>query len=470
MSEQPNIGVIGMGVMGSNLALNIASKEYYVAIYNRSKSRTDKIIANNCNKNILPSYSIEDFVLSLVKPRIIFIMITSGIYVDNVIKELSAYISPGDVLIDGGNSFYKDTMRRSLALLKKGIDFMGLGISGGESGALYGPSLMPGGEFHAYKKVQKVLTNIAACIDNEPCVTYLGPNGAGHYVKMVHNGIEYGEMQIISEIYFLLKNVFHVTYDNLGEIFHHWNQGELNSYLLEITSRIFLKKDMDNCNIVDYVLDIADSKGTGSWMVQDACNLQVASNIIAESVFSRYVSMLKEQRLTASNILSGPEKQKISPELRLLYIEKARKALYLGKIILYAQAFHQLAIASNKYNWNLNFKKIAKIFRAGCIIRSKFLQRIIDIYSQNPDINNLMLAPYCTTIINNYQNMLREIVIFGIKNGIAMPALSAVISYYDSYRSKVLPANLIQAQRDCFGAHTYARSDRPGVFHTCWLK
>ncbi|URJ28833.1 decarboxylating NADP(+)-dependent phosphogluconate dehydrogenase [Blochmannia endosymbiont of Camponotus sp. C-046] len=469
MFKQEKIGIIGMGVMGRNLALNIESKGYCVVVYNRSKNKTDAIVANNSKKNIIPCYSIEEFVLSLNKPRFIFLMITSGTYIDSIIKILSPYMNPGDVLIDGGNSFYKDTMRRNLELSKKGIHFIGTGISGGEEGALKGPSIMPGGHINAYKMVESVFKKIAARVDDETCVAYIGPNGSGHYLKMIHNGIEYGDMQIIAEIYFFLQKIFHLTYEELGEIFNQWNQGELNSYLIEITSYICVKKNANNDHILNSILDVAGNKSTGAWTSQDAIDLGIPLGMITESVFARYMSVLKKQRLKASKILSGPNIKNCC-ESRCLYLEKARKALYLGKIILYAQGFYQLRIASDKYHWDLNYKQIAQIFRAGCIIRSKFLKKIIDIYSQTPDINNLLLSPYCSTIANDYQQMLRDIVMCAIKYGIPMPALSTAIAYYDSYRSNILPANLIQAQRDYFGAHTYMCFDKQGTFHTDWLR
>ncbi|WP_284345858.1 NADP-dependent phosphogluconate dehydrogenase [Blochmannia endosymbiont of Camponotus sp.] len=469
MFTEQKIGIIGMGVMGRNLALNIESKGYCVSIYNRSKDKTDAVIANNPKRNIIPFYSVETFVLSLKKPRFIFLMITSGIYIDDIIKILLMYISPGDILIDGGNSFYKDTMRRNFELSKIGINFIGTGISGGEEGALKGPSLMPGGQVEAYEMVESVFKKIAARVDDETCVAYIGPSGSGHYVKMIHNGIEYGDMQIIAEIYFFLKNIFNLTHEELGKIFHEWNKGELNSYLIEITSRIFVKRDANDKYIIDSVLDVADNKGTGAWISQDAIDLAIPLSMITESVFARYISVLKNQRIKASKIFVGPNRKDFF-ESKYLYLEKAQKALYLGKMILYAQGFYQLKIASDKYHWNLDYKKIAKIFRAGCIIRAKFLQKIIDIYSQNPEITNLMLSPYCVSVANDYQKMLREVVVCGIQYGIPMPALSAAIAYYDSYRSDLLPANLIQAQRDCFGAHTYTCVDKKGLFHTDWLE
>lgn len=470
MLKKQDIGIIGMGVMGRNLALNIESRGYNVAIYNRSKEKINIIAANYSQRNLFPYFSIKEFIFSLKKPKIIFLMITSGVYVDNVIQILSNYLQKGDILVDGGNSFYKDTVRRYYELLKKEINFIGLGISGGEIGALTGPSLMPGGSKIVYKTLSPILNKIAARVDDEVCVDYIGPNGSGHYVKMIHNGIEYGDMQLIAEVFFFLKKVFCLSYDKLGRIFKDWNQGELNSYLIDITSHILIKCDNDNNNILDSILDIAENKGTGSWASQEALESGVPLTMITESVFARYLSSLKKQRLQASKIFSMSNKLKIYSDKECdIFIEKTRKALYLSKIVLYAQGFYQLKVGSDKYRWSLNFSKIAKIFRSGCIIRTQFLQKIINIYSQNPEIENLLFAPYCVKIMNQYQQSLRDIIVMGIHYGMPMPALMSAISYYDSYRCAVLPANLIQAQRDCFGAHTYSRIDKQGIFHTNWI-
>lgn len=470
MLKREKIGIVGMGIMGRNLALNFESKGYDVVIYNRSRDKTDVVIASNPGKNLIPYYSIKEFVFFLDKPRLVFLMITSGIYVDQVIQIFIPYLDAGDILIDGGNSFYKDTMFRNAMLSKKGINFIGIGISGGEEGALKGPSLMPGGQKEVYDRIEPILQSIAAKVDCKSCVTYIGPNGSGHYVKMIHNGIEYGDMQLIAEVYFILKEVFHLNYRELGNIFNKWNQGELNSYLMGITSCIFMRDNDSNSCILDCILDVAENKGTGTWASKNAFDLNISSNIMAESVFARYLSVLKNQRIQASKIFSGPNDGKPSIISSELFIEKVRKALYLGKIILYAQGFYQLKVASSKYCWNVDFKEIARIFLSGCIIRAKLLEKIIYIYSQDPEISNLLLAPYCVEIINSYQQMLRDVVSFGIQCGISMPALSAAITYYDGYRSAILPANLIQAQRDFFGAHTYTRIDKKGVFHTEWIK
>lgn len=472
MLEKKEVGVIGMGTMGRNLTLNIEDKGYHVSIFNRSKEKVEKIINDNFDKKITAFYSMEEFIFSLKKPRIIFLMITAGTYVDDMLSVLSNYLESGDIIIDGGNSFYKDTMRRYTKLLEKKINFIGLGISGGEEGALRGPSLMPGGSKCAYNIISPILQKIAARANDECCVDYIGMNGSGHYVKMIHNGIEYGDMQLISEVFFFLKNVCFFSYEKIKDIFDIWNKGELNSYLMDITSHILVKRDNSCGYILDYILDIAENKGTGSWTSKDSLDLGVPSTIITESVFARYLSVLKNQRIDASKKFLGPNNINDKNDKFNVnfddFVEKARRALYFSKIILYAQGFYQLKVGSDKYHWDLNYKQIAKIFRSGCIIRSWLLQKIIDIYTEDSSIENLLLAPYCVDISNEYQQSLRDIVIMGIKYGIAMPALSSAISFYDGYRSVMSPANLIQAQRDLFGAHMYSRTDKKGIFHTDW--
>ncbi|QCI20848.1 NADP-dependent phosphogluconate dehydrogenase [Buchnera aphidicola (Hyperomyzus lactucae)] len=461
------IGVVGMAVMGRNLALNIESKNYTVSIFNRTNSTTIEVVNQNKSKNIFPYFSIKDFVNSLSKPRCVLLMVQSGKATDETIQSIMPYLEKKDILIDAGNTFYKDTMRRNDELSKHGINFIGMGVSGGELGALNGPSIMPGGQKEAYKLVFPMLKKISAKFEGEPCVSYIGPNGSGHYVKMVHNGIEYGDMQLIAESYFLLKYLLHMNNEELASTFYEWNKGELNSYLIDITKDIFLKKDSKNQYLIDSILDKAEDKGTGKWISQNALELREPLSLITESVFSRYLSSLKEQRVIASKILKGPS-IKNSILDKNSFIEEIRRALYLGKIISYAQGFSQLKKASEKYNWNLKYSEIAKIFRSGCIIRASFLQKITEEYSQNSNVINLLLTPYFSKIANEYQKSLRKIVIYAIKYGISIPAFSAAISYYDSYRAMYLPANLIQAQRDCFGAHTYQRNDKPGYFHTNW--
>lgn len=466
MSQQ-QIGVVGMAVMGRNLALNIESKNYSVSIFNRTSSITEEVIHQNKKKNIFPYFSIKDFINSLIKPRCILLMVKSGKATDETIKLITPYLEKEDILIDAGNTFYKDTIRRSQELSKYGINFIGMGVSGGELGALNGPSIMPGGKKESYKLIFPMLQKISAKFKGESCVSYIGPNGAGHYVKMVHNGIEYGDMQLISESYFLLKNLLNMSNEELSSTFSEWNKGELNSYLIEITKNIFIEKDKNGKYLIDFILDIAEDKGTGKWISKNALELREPLSLITESVFSRYLSSLKEQRIIASKILKGPN-TKIFIKDKKSFIEEVRRALYLGKIISYAQGFSQLKRASEKYNWNLKYGDIAKIFRAGCIIRANFLEKITEEYSQNSNIINLLLTPYFSKISNEYENSLRNIVIYAIKYGIPIPTFSAALSYYDSYRALRLPANLIQAQRDFFGSHTYQRIDKIGYFHTNW--
>lgn len=467
MSKQ-QIGVVGMAVMGRNLALNIESKNYTVSIYNRTKSVTEDIINKNKEKNIFPYFSIKEFVDSLIKPRCILLMVKSGQATDETIKLIIPYLEKEDILIDGGNTFYKDTIRRTNELSKYGINFIGMGVSGGELGALNGPSIMPGGQKKAYKLVSSMLQKISAKFQNEPCVSYIGPNGAGHYVKMVHNGIEYGDMQLIAESYFLLKHLLHMNNEELAKTFTEWNKGELNSYLIDITKDIFIKKDNNGNYLIDFILDIAEDKGTGKWISKNALELREPLSLITESVFSRYLSSLKRQRIAASKILKGPNIE-IFTKNKNKFIEEVRRALYLGKIISYAQGFSQLKKASEKYSWDLQYGEIAKIFRSGCIIRANFLQKITEEYSCNKHIVNLLLTPYFSKIANEYEISLRNVVIQSIKYGISIPTFSAAISYYDSYRTMTSSANLIQAQRDYFGSHTYQRTDKSGHFHTNWL-
>ncbi|MEQ4923830.1 NADP-dependent phosphogluconate dehydrogenase [Proteus hauseri] len=468
MSKQ-QIGVVGMAVMGRNLALNIESRGYSVSIYNRSSDKTNEVIAENPGKKLVANYSIEEFVDSLEKPRRILLMVKAGEATDKTIAALTPHLDKGDILIDGGNTFFKDTIRRNRELSAQGFNFIGTGVSGGEEGALKGPSIMPGGQKEAYELVAPILEKIAAVADGEPCVTYIGADGAGHYVKMVHNGIEYGDMQLIAEAYSVLKHSLGLSNEELAEAFTEWNQGELSSYLIEITADIFRKKDDEGKYLVDVILDEAANKGTGKWTSQSSLDLGVPVTLITESVFARYISSLKDQRVAASKVLSGPAPKAFTGDKKA-FIENVRRALYLGKIVSYAQGFQQLKAASDEYNWDLNYGEIAKIFRAGCIIRAQFLQKITDAYNEDANIANLLLAPYFKNIADEYQQALRDVVCYGVQAGIPTPTFSAAISYYDSYRAEVLPANLIQAQRDYFGAHTYKRTDKDGVFHTEWME
>lgn len=467
MSKQ-QIGVVGMAVMGRNLALNIESRGYTVSVFNRSGDKTEEVIAENPGKKLVPYYTVQEFVESLETPRRILLMVKAGEATDKTIDSLKPYLEKGDILIDGGNTFFLDTIRRNRELSAEGFNFIGTGVSGGEEGALKGPSIMPGGQKEAYELVAPILKQIAAVAeDGEPCVTYIGADGAGHYVKMVHNGIEYGDMQLIAEAYSLLKNGLNLSNEELATTFTDWNEGELSSYLIDITKDIFTKKDEDGHYLVDVILDEAANKGTGKWTSQSSLDLGEPLSLITESVFARYISSLKEQRVAASKVLSGPQAK---PFAGTEFAEKVRRALYLGKIVSYAQGFSQLRAASEENNWDLNYGEIAKIFRAGCIIRAQFLQKITDAYAENPAIANLLLAPYFKKIADEYQQALRDVVSYAVQNGIPTPTFSAAISYYDSYRSAVLPANLIQAQRDYFGAHTYKRTDKEGVFHTEWME
>jgi 6-phosphogluconate dehydrogenase len=467
MSKQA-IGVVGLAVMGSNLALNIESRGHAVSVYNRSREKTDDLMAEHPDKKLVPSYTLEEFVESLEKPRRILLMVKAGQGTDATIDSLRPLLDKGDILIDGGNTHFTDTIRRNTDLAKSGLHFIGTGVSGGEEGALKGPSIMPGGQKEAYDLVAPILTEIAAkAPDGEPCVAYMGPDGAGHYVKMVHNGIEYGDMQLIAESYDVLKRVASLTNEELGKVYVEWNKGELDSYLIEITSKIFSKKDEETGkDLVDVILDRAAQKGTGKWTSQNALDLGAPLPLITEAVFARVLSSLKDQRVEASKRLTGP-----SPKFdgdRDAFVEAVRRALFLSKIVSYAQGFAQLRAASEEYKWDLQYGQIAKIFRAGCIIRAGFLQKITDAYKTNADLHNLLLDPYFSDIATKYQGALRDVVVAAVKAGVPVPAFSSAVAYYDSYRSETLPANLVQAQRDFFGAHTFERVDKKGSFHADW--
>ncbi|MGD6895394.1 NADP-dependent phosphogluconate dehydrogenase [Bacillus infantis] len=468
MTKQ-EIGVIGLAVMGKNLAWNIESRGYAVSVYNRSSEKTEEMLKESEGKNITGTYSIEEFVDSLEKPRKIMLMVKAGGPTDATIEQLKPHLEKGDILIDGGNTFFADTQRRNKELSELGIHFIGTGVSGGEEGALKGPSIMPGGQKEAYDLVAPIFKDISAKVNGEPCTTYIGPDGAGHYVKMVHNGIEYGDMQLISESYFLLKNVLGLSAEELHTVFADWNKGELDSYLIEITADIFTKKDEETGKpLVDVILDTAGQKGTGKWTSQSALDLGVPLPIITESVFARFLSAMKEERVHASRLLKGPEAKSFQGN-REAFIESVRKALYMSKICSYAQGFAQMRAASDEYSWDLKYGDIAMIFRGGCIIRAQFLQKIKEAYDREPGLKNLLLDPYFKEIAESYQAALREIISSAVQNGIPVPCFSAALSYYDSYRTETLPANLLQAQRDYFGAHTYQRTDKEGTFHTNWI-
>jgi len=467
--KKQQIGVIGLAVMGKNLALNIESKGFTVSVYNRSRSKTDELLKESQGKNIKGTYTIEEFVKSLETPRKIIIMVKAGKPVDDTIEQLKPHLTKGDILIDGGNSFFQDTIRRNRALEEEGFRFIGTGISGGEEGALKGPAIMPGGQEDAYRLVEPVLTAISAKVDGQPCCTYIGPDGAGHFVKMVHNGIEYGDMQLISEAYYLLKNILGMTPPELHEIFAEWNKGELDSYLIEITQDIFTKTDEETGNyLVDVILDTAGQKGTGKWTSQTALDLGVPTPTITEAVFARCMSALKPERVVAGKVLKGPDSVRFEGDKKA-FIEAVRKALYASKICSYAQGFALLKAASKEYNWNLNYGNIAMIFRGGCIIRAQFLHRIKEAYDRNPNLDNLLLDSYFSSIVQNYQKEWRQVIIVAIKHGLSVPAFSSALAYFDGYRAENLPANLLQAQRDYFGAHTFERVDKEGIFHYKWF-
>ncbi|WP_161878144.1 NADP-dependent phosphogluconate dehydrogenase [Alkalibacterium sp. MB6] len=471
MSKQ-QVGVIGMAVMGKNLALNIESRGFSVSIYNRTSSKTEGVIEENPDKNLVATYELEEFVQSLETPRKILLMVQAGKGTDTVIQQLLPHLDKGDILIDGGNTYYRDTIRRSKELEDSGINFIGTGVSGGEEGALLGPAIMPGGQKEAYDLVAPILEKIAAKApaDNEPCVTYIGPNGSGHYVKMVHNGIEYGDMQLIAESYHLLKDVVGLSNQEMADVFREWNEGELDSFLIEITADALTKKDpQTGADLVDVILDRAGNKGTGKWTSQSALDLGLPLPLITESVFARYISAMKDERVAASKVLPQPEKAEFTGDKKEI-IGKIREALYFSKIMSYAQGFAQMGMASKEYDWNLQYGEIAKIFRAGCIIRARFLQKITEAYERNPELKNLVLDEYFLDITSNYQQSVRDLVGMAVQAGVPIPAFSSAIAYYDSYRSERLPANIVQAQRDYFGAHTYERTDQEGSFHFDWYE
>ncbi|MEC0124056.1 NADP-dependent phosphogluconate dehydrogenase [Paenibacillus pabuli] len=469
MAKQ-QIGVIGLAVMGKNLALNIESRGFTVSVFNRSPEKTNDLLKEAEGKNLTGTFSIEEFVASLESPRKILIMVQAGKATDATIEQLLPHLDEGDIIIDGGNAYFPDTQRRSKELEDKGIRFIGTGVSGGEEGALKGPSIMPGGQESAYKLVEPILTAISAKVGDDPCCTYIGPDGAGHYVKMVHNGIEYGDMQLIGEAYHLLKSVLNVSVEELHAIFTEWNQGELDSYLIEITADIFSKYDPETGKpMVDVILDAAGQKGTGKWTSQSALDLGVPLSMITESVFSRFLSAMKDERVAASKILNGPATEAFSGDKKA-FIENVRKALFASKIVSYAQGFAQMRAASDEYGWDLKYGNIAMIFRGGCIIRSQFLQNIKEAYDKDAALKNLLLDPYFQNIVESYQGAWREVVAAAVTQGIPVPGFSSALSYYDSYRTERLPANLLQAQRDYFGAHTFKRLDKEGSFHHNWME
>jgi 6-phosphogluconate dehydrogenase len=469
--NQCDIGLIGLAVMGENLVLNMESKGFRVAVFNRTTEVTEKFALGRAHgKNIAPARTLEEFVASLSRPRKAMIMVKAGAPVDAVINQLVPLLEQGDVIIDGGNSLFTDTQRRCKELEAEGIHFVGCGVSGGEEGALKGPSMMPGGPEKSWEIVAPIFRKIAAIVDGEPCCRYMGPDGAGHYVKMVHNGIEYGDMQLICEAYAILKDLLGLDAPELAKIFTEWNAGELNSYLIEITSRIFTKTDPDTGKpMVDVILDKAGQKGTGIWTLQSAISQSVVISTINAAVEARVISSRKQNRVEASKILP-PRAAKPYFGDRQKLIDAVRDALYASKIVSYAQGMELLGTASATYHWGLNFGDIATIWRGGCIIRAAFLNRIKEAYERNPGLKNLLLDPFFRDVVAKSDGGWRLAVAQAIEAGVPAPAFSASLAYFDSYRSARLSSNLLQAQRDFFGAHTYERVDRPGVFHTEWLE
>jgi 6-phosphogluconate dehydrogenase len=464
-----DFGLIGLAVMGENLALNIERNGFSVAVYNRTASRTDEFMTERAqNRQIKATYTPEEFVASLSRPRRILVMVKAGAPVDAVIEQLRPMLEPGDILIDGGNSLYEDTVRRTTALESKGLRFIGMGVSGGEEGALNGPSLMPGGTAEAYTALEPILVKMAAQVDDGPCVTYIGPGGAGHYVKMVHNGIEYGDMQLIAEAYDLLKNVAGLDHLQLHQVFTEWNKtDELNSFLIEITAQIFSYIDPDTHQaLVELILDEAGQKGTGRWTVMSALELGVPIPTIIAAVNARIASSHRAERLVASKQLQGPVGS-FDGDVAA-FTAMVRDALYCSKICSYAQGMALLSAASKEMAFKLNLSEISRIWKGGCIIRAGFLDKIKKAFADEPSLSNLLLAPEFKQSILDRQTAWREVIATAAKMGIPVPAFSASLDYFDTFRRDRLPQNLTQAQRDLFGSHTYQRIDREGVFHTEW--
>lgn len=466
--NKPHFGLTGLAVMGQNLARNVARNGFPIAVHNRTAEKTDVFLAEFGREgSFVGSHTIEEFVAATEAPRAIMIMVKAGKPVDDVISALKPYMSKGDLLIDGGNSLFTDTERRIKELAADGLLFLGTGVSGGEEGALNGPSIMPGGPREGYNHVAEVFTKIAAQVDGTPCCTYIGEGGSGHYVKMVHNGIEYADMQLIAEAYHLLKDAAGLGNGQLAETFAAWNEGDLDSFLIEITAQIFRTKDPETGGmLVDSVLDRAAQKGTGKWTSQSSLDLGVPVTAITEAVFSRFLSAMKDERVAASRVLPGPDARYEGDRPAL--VNAIRDALYCSKVVAYAQGFDQMLAAGKEFGWSLHPGEIATIWRGGCIIRARFLDRIKDAYAQRPDLANLLLDPYFTEAIRRGQTGWRHVIGEAARLGIPTPAFASCLAYYDGYRTARLPANLIQAQRDLFGAHTYERVDKPGSFHSHW--
>jgi 6-phosphogluconate dehydrogenase len=466
-----DIGLIGLAVMGENLVLNMESKGFTVAVFNRSTDKVTKFAeGRGKGKKIIPAYSIQELISNLKRPRKVMLMVKAGQPVDDNLEMIIPLLEPGDIIIEGGNSHFPDTIRRTKYVESKGLLYIGTGVSGGEEGALLGPSLMPGGSKEAWPHVKDIFHAISAkASDGASCCTWIGDNGAGHFVKMSHNGIEYGDMQLICEAYHLLREVGGLDHEEMADIFTEWNKSELDSYLIEITSEILKFKDDDGSAIVSKILDKAGQKGTGKWTVIGALDLGVPLSLIAESVFARTISSMKSERVNASKRFRGPAAGKVNMDRKTL-VDDIRKALYASKIISYAQGFNLLKKAAAEYGWALNYGEIAMIWRGGCIIRSAFLNKIYEAYKKNPDLANLVMDEYFSSILSENSESWRRVIAAAVTQGIPVPAMSSALSWFDSYRSEWLPANLLQAQRDYFGAHTYERIDEPEgkFFHTNW--
>ena len=472
--SKADIGLIGLAVMGENLVLNMESHGFCAAVYNRSVEKVDRFIeGRGKGKNFIGCHSIEELCANLKAPRRIMMMVKAGKPVDELIEQLLPHLDQGDILIDGGNSFFQDTIRRTNYLKTKGINFIGSGVSGGEEGALLGPAIMPGGAEEAWPAVKPIFQAIAAKVSGGlPCCEWVGSDGAGHYVKMVHNGIEYGDMQMICEAYWIMKNLLGLSAEELHEEFSKWNEGDLNSYLIEITSNIFTKYDPETGKpVVDIILDAAGQKGTGKWTSQSALDLGVAAPTVAEAVFARCLSAIKEERVAAAKTIGGGLKAAFTGDKKA-FAEKVRKALYASKICSYAQGFQLMKQAAKEYNWNLNYGEIALLWRGGCIIRAQFLDKIKAAFDKNPDLANLLMDDFFRAEIAECESAWREVVSQAVLSGLPVPAFTSALSYFDGYRSEVVPANLLQAQRDYFGAHTYERVDRARgeIFHTEWTE
>ncbi|MGR2753891.1 NADP-dependent phosphogluconate dehydrogenase [Agromyces arachidis] len=465
-----NIGVVGLAVMGSNLARNLASREgNTVAVFNRSPERTHTLTSEHPEAGFVASESYDDFVASLAKPRTAIIMVQAGRGTDAVISELVERFEPGDIIVDGGNANFHDTIRREAEIKPTGIHFVGAGISGGEEGALNGPSIMPGGSAESYETLGPILASIAAVAEGEPCVTHVGTDGAGHFVKMVHNGIEYADMQLIAEAYDLIRQGTGKSPAEIADIFAEWNTGELESYLIEITAEVLRQTDAATGQpLVDVILDEAGAKGTGAWTVQNALDLGVPVSGIAEAVFARSLSSRRAQREAAADLPGPAGDWTVAPEDADAFVEDVRRALYASKIIAYSQGFDEIVAGAEQYGWDVEKGEIAKIWRAGCIIRARFLNRIAEAYAADPGLVALVTAPYFRDAVAGAQQSWRRVVQVAAGAGIPTPAFSSSLAYYDGLRADRLPAALVQGQRDFFGAHTYRRSDRPGVFHTLW--